>query len=77
LSVAVLRRHRPIGAISIMCPTERLGEQREQSLLRVLHEDLASLLPPGLSLQMPVEAKLGGMTAAHNMTNRAGTVAGR
>jgi DNA-binding IclR family transcriptional regulator len=77
LSVAVLRRHRPIGAISITCPTERLGGQREQHLLRVLREDLAPLLPPGLSLQMPVEARLGGVSAAHKMTNRAGTFAGR
>jgi IclR family acetate operon transcriptional repressor len=77
LSVAVLRRHRPIGAISIMCPTERLGEQREQSLLRVLHEDLASLLPPGLSLQMPVEAKLGGLPAAHSAASRVSAFAGR
>jgi len=65
LSVAVLRRHRPVGAISITCPTERLGMQREQSLLRALHEDLAPNLPPGLSLQMPVEARLGGIAATH------------
>jgi IclR family acetate operon transcriptional repressor len=77
LSVAVLRRHRPIGAISIMCPTERLGEQREQSLLRVLHEDVAPLLPPGLSLQMPVEARLGGMPAGQGGASRANDLAGR
>lgn len=77
LSVAVLRRHRAIGAISITCPTERLGMQREQSMLRALHEEMSPLLPPGLSLQMPVEARLGGMTAAHNMVNRAGAFAGR
>jgi hypothetical protein len=60
-----------------MCPTERLGMQREQSLLRARHEDLAPLLPPGLSLQMPVEARLGGMPAAHNVTSRTGAFAGR
>lgn len=77
MSVAVLRQHKPIAAISITCPTERLGMQREQSLLRSLHEDLAPLLPPGLSLQMPVEYKLGCMPAAHAVASRVGAFAGR
>jgi DNA-binding IclR family transcriptional regulator len=65
LSVALLHRHKPVAAISITGPTERLGVQREQSLLRSLYEDLAPLLPPGLSLQMPVERQLGCMPTAH------------
>jgi DNA-binding IclR family transcriptional regulator len=77
MSVAVLRRHNPIAAISISCPTERLGMQREQSLLRSLHEDLAPLLPPGFSLQMPVEPKLGCMPAAHSAASRVGVFVGR
>lgn len=77
LSVAVLRRHRPIGAISITCPTERLGVQREQSLLRTLHEDLAPRLPPGLSLQMPVESRLSGMPGVHSAASRVGAFIGR
>ena len=77
LSVAVLRRHRPIGAISITCPTEKLNMQREQSLLRALYEDMARLLPPGLSLQMPVETKPGGMPPAHGAATSAGAFAHR
>lgn len=77
LSVAVLRRHRPIGAISITFPTERLSMQREQYLLRMLHEDMSPLLPPGLSLQTPVEAKQSAMSSAHNAANCAGAVAHR
>jgi IclR family acetate operon transcriptional repressor len=71
LSVAVLRRHKPIAAICITCPTERLGMKREQSLLRSLHDDLGPLLPPGLSLQMPVEPKLRGISAVHSAANLA------
>lgn len=77
LSVAVLRRHKPVAAISIACPTERLGVKREQSLLRSLYEDLVPLLPPGLSLQMPVEPKLGGVPAAHRTARCADAFAGR
>jgi IclR family acetate operon transcriptional repressor len=77
LSVAVLRRNRPIGAISITCPTERLGVHREQSLLRTLHEDLAPRLPLGLSLQMPVESKLSGIPVASTAPSRLGTFVGR
>ncbi|HEX3755559.1 MAG TPA: IclR family transcriptional regulator C-terminal domain-containing protein [Rhizomicrobium sp.] len=69
LSVALLRQHKPVAAISIACPTERLGAQREQSLLRSLHEDLAPLLPPGLSLQMPVERKPARMPPAHKVVS--------
>lgn len=77
MSVAVLRRHKPIAAISITCPTERLGMAREQSLLRSLHEDLGPLLPPGLSLQMPVESKPGCMPAARGAPSRVGAFVGR
>lgn len=77
ISVAVMRRHRPIAAISVTCPTERLGVQREQSLLRALHEDLAPLLPPGFSLQMPVESRLGRPPLAHGAAGRVGVLAGR
>jgi len=70
LSVALLRRHKPIAAISITCPTERLGVQREQSLLRSLREELTPLLPPGLSLQMPVEPRLGCGPVAHKVVSR-------
>jgi DNA-binding IclR family transcriptional regulator len=77
LSVALLRRQKPIAAVSITCPTERLGVQREQSLLRSLREELAPLLPPGLSLQMPVEPRLGCGPAAHRMVSRISAFAGR
>ncbi len=77
LSVAVLRRHRPIGAISITFPTERLNVQREKLMLRALHEDMARLLPPGLSLQTPVETKQGGTLPAHNAASCARAVAHR
>jgi len=73
LSVAVLRQHKPIAAICITCPTETLSTQREQSLLRSLHEDMAPLLPHGLSLQMPVEST----PAAHSVASRVGAFAGR
>jgi DNA-binding IclR family transcriptional regulator len=77
LAVALLRRHKPIAAISITCPTERLSVQREQSLLRSLHEDLAPLLPPGLSLQMPIEHKLRCVPAPHRVVSRVSAFAGR
>lgn len=77
LSVAVLRGHKPIAAISISCPTERLGVQREQSLLRSLHEDLAPHLPLGLSLQMPVVSRQGCGPVAHSVVSRLSAFAGR
>lgn len=77
MSVAVLRQHRPIAAISIACPTERLGLQREQSLLRALHEDLAPLLPPGLSLQTPIEHGPDCLPVARGVVNRACAFAAR
>jgi DNA-binding IclR family transcriptional regulator len=70
LSVALLRRYKPIAAVSITCPTERLGVQREQSLLRSLREELAPLLPPGLSLQMPVEPRPGCGPVTHKVVSR-------
>jgi DNA-binding IclR family transcriptional regulator len=77
LSVALLRRHKPVAAVSISCPSDRLGMKREQSLLRSLYEDLVPLLPPGLSLQMPVESKLGGAPAAHRAARCTDAFAGR
>jgi IclR family transcriptional regulator, acetate operon repressor len=55
LSVAVLRGHKPIAAISITGPTERLDRARERVLLRSLRECLTPHLPTGLSLQIPTE----------------------
>jgi IclR family acetate operon transcriptional repressor len=77
MSVAVMRRHKPVAAISITYPTARLSEQREHSMLRSLHEDLGPLLPPGLSLQMPVEAGSGSMPGAHSVASRVGSFVGR
>jgi DNA-binding IclR family transcriptional regulator len=57
LSVAVLRGHKPIAAISVTGPTERLGRGREQILVRTLHNCLAMHLPAGLSLQIPMERR--------------------
>jgi DNA-binding IclR family transcriptional regulator len=57
LSVAVLRGHKPIAAISITGPTERLDPVREQFLVRMLRNCLAMHLPPGLSLQVPMERR--------------------
>ena len=55
LAVAVMRGHKPIAAISIAGPTERLDRQYEQSLLQALHECVAPNLPPGLTLQTALQ----------------------
>jgi len=55
LAVAVLRGHKPIAAISIAGPTERLDREYEQFLLRTLRECVAPHLPSGLSLQTALQ----------------------
>jgi len=55
LAVAVLRGHKPIAAIAIAGPTERLDRQYEQFLVRALRECVAPNLPPGLSLQSAMQ----------------------
>lgn len=51
LAVAVMRGHRPIAAISIAGPTERMDHLHEQDLLCTLRECVTPRLPHGLSLQ--------------------------
>lgn len=55
LAVAVLRGHKPIAAISIAGPTERLDRQHESMLLRALRECVAPSLPRGLTLQSALQ----------------------
>jgi len=55
LSVAVLRGHKPIAAISVTGPTERIDRSREQFLVRSVRDCLIPHLPLGLTLQMPTE----------------------
>jgi len=55
LSVAVLRGYKPIAAISVTGPTERIDRAREQFLVCTLRERLTPHLPPGLTLQIPTE----------------------
>ena len=57
LSVAVLRGHKPIAAISVTGPTERVDRVHEQFLVRTLRDCLAPHLPLGLSLQIPTERR--------------------
>jgi IclR family acetate operon transcriptional repressor len=51
LGMAVLRGHKPIAAISITGPTERLEGNREQALIIALRTHVIPQLPSGLSLQ--------------------------
>ncbi|HET7085868.1 MAG TPA: IclR family transcriptional regulator [Rhizomicrobium sp.] len=55
LSVAVLRGHKPIAAISVTGPTERLEGKHEQDLIGALRKYVTPRLPTGLSLQLPTE----------------------
>jgi DNA-binding IclR family transcriptional regulator len=55
LSVAVLRGHKPIAAISVTGPTERIDRAHEQFLVRTLRDCLTPHLPMGLTLQIPTE----------------------
>ena len=55
LSVAVLRGHKPIAAISVTGPTERIDRAHEQFLVRTLRDCLIPHLPLGLTLQIPTE----------------------
>jgi len=55
LSVAVLRGHKPIAAISVTGPTERIDRAHEQFLMRSLRDCLTPHLPMGLTLQIPTE----------------------
>jgi hypothetical protein len=53
--VAVLRGHKPIAAISVTGPTERISGAHEQFLMRSLRDCLTPHLPMGLTLQIPNE----------------------
>ena len=55
LSVAVLRGHKPIAAISVTGPTERINPAHEQFLMRSLRDCVIPHLPMGLTLQIPTE----------------------
>jgi len=77
LSVAVLRGHKPIAAISMTGPTERLCGQHEQSLVRALHDCLTPHLPVGLLLQMPTARNGRGEPALQTARNRAEYALGR
>lgn len=51
VAVALLREHRPVAAVSITGPTDRLDGTRAPVLVRALRESLAPHMPPGFSLQ--------------------------
>ena len=55
LGVAVLRGHKPIAAISLTGPTERLEGKNEKALVAELRKYVTPRLPAGLSLQLPTE----------------------
>ena len=55
LAVAILRRRRPIAAVSITGPADRIGGRQEAFLLRSLRACLAPHLPPGLTLQVTTD----------------------
>jgi IclR family acetate operon transcriptional repressor len=69
IAVAILRGPKVIGAISMTGPSERLGERREQVLVRALHDCIGPHLPPGLVLQKPVR-KLRGAKAQKRSLSR-------
>lgn len=56
IAVAILRGTRPVAAISITAPVERMDSRRQAVLARMLGACIAPALPPGLSLQHPVRA---------------------
>ena len=64
LAVAVLRGYKPIAAISITGPSERIDRTREQFLVRTLRDCLAPHLPLGLTLQIPTERARAPQKAA-------------
>ncbi len=51
VAVAILRGHRPIAAISITGPSDRISGRQETFLLRSLRACITPHLPPGLTLQ--------------------------
>jgi DNA-binding IclR family transcriptional regulator len=55
LGVAVLRGHKPIAAISVTGPSDRLDGKNEKLLMAALRKYVTPRLPTGLSLQMPTE----------------------
>jgi len=55
LAVAVMRGHKPIAAISVAGPTERLDRQYEQNVLRTMRECIVPNLPQGLTLQSALQ----------------------
>ena len=55
LALAILRGHRPIAAISITGPTERIGERQELFLMSNLRTFITPHLPAGLTLQVSTE----------------------
>ena len=55
LAVAVMRGHKPIAAISIAGPTERIDREYEQFLMRSLRECVVPNLPAGLTLQSAMQ----------------------
>ncbi len=71
LSVAVLRGHKPIAAISMTGPTERLCGQHERSLVAALHDCLTPHLPVGLLLQIPTVRSRRGEPTIQTARNRA------
>ena len=55
LAVAVMRGYKPIAAISIAGPTERLDREYEQHVLRTMRECIVPHLPQGLTLQSALQ----------------------
>ena len=69
IAVAILRGPKVIGAISMTGPSGRMDASREQFLVRALHDCIGGHLPPGLTLQKPVEgATRGAKTKTRNLS---------
>jgi len=57
IGVAILRGTQPVAAISITAPVERMDSRRQTALSRMLAGCIGPALPPGLSLQHPIQQK--------------------
>ncbi|WP_245534434.1 IclR family transcriptional regulator [Xylanimonas cellulosilytica] len=58
VAVAVLREGRPVAAVSITAPAERLSGQARRHRLDALRESLPGLLPAGLAVAAPAREKV-------------------
>jgi DNA-binding IclR family transcriptional regulator len=57
IAMAILRGTQPVAAISITAPVERMDGRRQAALSRMLGDCIGPVLPPGLSLQHPIQRK--------------------